>query len=88
MIYDRNKQHLLLEGKAYTPEDISKCVAEGAEKYPPAIWDLFLFLSEWFNDSPVKEPFMSVANGCPEAGRTIRFKPATNERTTTIMAPM
>ncbi len=66
MIYDRNKQHLLLEGKAYTPEDISKCVAEGAEKYPPAIWDLFLFLSEWFNDSPVIAVHTSGSTGIPK----------------------
>ncbi|WP_373837491.1 AMP-binding protein, partial [Bacteroides heparinolyticus] len=66
MIYDRNKQHLLLEGTAYTPEDISKCVAEGAEKYPPAIWDLFLFLSEWFNDSPVITVHTSGSTGIPK----------------------
>ena len=53
MIFDRKQQFLLLEGKEYTSEDIARFVAEGAENYPSAIWDLYLFLNEWFNDSPV-----------------------------------
>ena len=53
MIFDRQQQHLLLEGKEYTPEDIARFIAEGAENTPSALWDLYLFLNEWFNDSPV-----------------------------------
>jgi O-succinylbenzoic acid--CoA ligase len=30
MIFDRQQQHLLLEGKEYTPEDIARFIAEGA----------------------------------------------------------
>ena len=53
MIFDRQKQRLLLEGKEYTPGDIHSLVAEGEGNHPSAIWDLYLFLNEWFNDDPV-----------------------------------
>lgn len=42
MIFDRQQQRLLLEGKEYAPEDISRLVAEGAGNCPPALWDLYL----------------------------------------------
>ena len=51
MIFDRQQQHLLLEGKEYTPEDIARFIAEGAENTPSALWDLYLFLNEGFNVS-------------------------------------
>lgn len=44
MVFNRQKQRLLLEGKEYTPDDIRRCMVRGVENYPPAIWDLFLFL--------------------------------------------
>ena len=50
MIFDRKQQRLLLEGKEYTFEDISRLIAGGAEAHSPASWDLYLFLNEWFND--------------------------------------
>lgn len=43
MIFDRQKQRLLLEGKEYTPGDIHGLVAEGEGNHPSAIWDLYLF---------------------------------------------
>ena len=49
MIFDRKQQRLLLEGKEYTFEDISRLIAGGAEAHSPASWDLYLFLNEWFN---------------------------------------
>ncbi|AVM52036.1 O-succinylbenzoic acid--CoA ligase [Bacteroides zoogleoformans] len=66
MIYDRKKQHLLLDGSVYTPEEISRHVAEGTEKDPSAIRDLFLFLNEWFNDSPVITVHTSGSTGTPK----------------------
>lgn len=66
MIFDRKKQHLLLEGKKYTSDDISRCIAEGAESYPSAKWDLFLFLSEWFKDSPHITVHTSGSTGIPK----------------------
>ena len=53
MIFDRQQQHLLLEGKEYTPEDIARFIAEGAENTPSALWDLYLFLNDCFYVSPV-----------------------------------
>lgn len=66
MIFDRKRQRLLLEGKEYTSDDIARFVAEGAENYPSAIWDLYLFLNEWFNDSPVITVHTSGSTGAPK----------------------
>ena len=53
MIFDRQRQRLLLQGMEYTAGDISRLVAEGAENCPPALWDLYIFLEKWFDASPV-----------------------------------
>lgn len=66
MIFDRKQQRLLLEGKEYTSDDIARFVAEGAENYPSAIWDLYLFLNEWFNDSSVITVHTSGSTGTPK----------------------
>ncbi|WP_175629896.1 AMP-binding protein [Bacteroides acidifaciens] len=66
MIFDRKQQRLLLEGKEYTSDDIARFVAEGAENYPSVIWDLYLFLNEWFNDSPVITVHTSGSTGAPK----------------------
>lgn len=66
MIFDRQQQRLLLEGKEYAPEDISRLVAEGAGNYPPALWDLYLFLNEWFDASPVITVHTSGSTGVPK----------------------
>ena len=65
MIFDRQQQRLLLEGKEYAPEDISRLVAEGAGNCPPALWDLYLFLNEWFDASPVITVHTSGSTGVP-----------------------
>ena len=46
MIFDRKQQRLLLEGTIYTPEEIARLVAEGAENHPTALWDLYLIQNE------------------------------------------
>ena len=66
MIFDRQQQRLLLEGKKYAPEDISRLVAEGAGNCPPALWDLYLFLNEWFDASPVITVHTSGSTGVPK----------------------
>ena len=66
MIFDRQQQRLLLEGKEYAPEDISRLVAEGVENCPPALWDLYLFLNEWFDASPVITVHTSGSTGVPK----------------------
>ena len=65
MIFDRQKQRLLLEGKEYTPGDIHSLVAEGEGNHPSAIWDLYLFLNEWFNDDQYPSP-AALAAATPE----------------------
>ena len=47
MIFDRQQQRLLLEGKEYTFEDISQLIAGGAEAHSSAYWNLYLFLNEY-----------------------------------------
>ena len=66
MTFDRQQQRLLLEGKEYAPEDISRLVAEGAGNCPPALWDLYLFLNEWFDASPVITVHTSGSTGVPK----------------------
>ena len=65
MIFDRQQQRLLLEGKEYAPEDIFRLVAEGAGNCPPA-WDLYLFLNEWFDASPIITVHTSGSTGVPK----------------------
>ena len=66
MIFDRQQQRLLLEGKEYAPEDIFRLVAEGAGNCPPALWDLYLFLNEWFDASPIITVHTSGSTGVPK----------------------
>lgn len=66
MIFDRQQQRLLLEGKEYTFEEISQLIVGGAEAHSPAYWDLYLFLNEWFNDSPVITVHTSGSTGIPK----------------------
>lgn len=66
MIFDRQQQRLLLEGKEYAPEDIFRLVSEGAGNCPPALWDLYLFLNEWFDASPVITVHTSGSTGVPK----------------------
>ena len=66
MIFDRQQQRLLLEGKEYAPKDISRLVAEGAGNCPPALWNLYLFLNEWFDASPVITVHTSGSTGVPK----------------------
>lgn len=66
MIFDRQQQRLLLEGKEYAPEDIFRLVAERAGNCPPALWDLYLFLNEWFDASPIITVHTSGSTGVPK----------------------
>lgn len=66
MVFDRKQQCLLLEGKEYTSEDIRQLIAGGAEVHSPALWDLYLFLNEWFNASLVITVYTSGSTGTPK----------------------
>ena len=41
-------------------------MAEGAGNCPPALWDLYLFLNEWFDASPVITVHTSGSTGVPK----------------------
>ena len=66
MIFDRQRQRLLLQGMEYTAGDISRLVAEGAENCSPALWDLYIFLEKWFDASPVITVHTSGSTGTPK----------------------
>lgn len=66
MIFDRQRQRLLLQGMEYTAGDISRLVAEGAENCPPALWNLYIFLEKWFDASPVITVHTSGSTGTPK----------------------
>lgn len=79
MIFDRQQQRLLLEGEVYTPDNLSRLVAEGEETVPSDEKDLsnrrglsykkdlYLFLKEWFSDSPYMTVHTSGSTGVPKA---------------------
>lgn len=66
MIFDRQRQRLLLQGKEYTAGDISRLVAEEAKNCPSALWDLYIFLEKWFDASPVITVRTSGSTGTPK----------------------
>lgn len=66
MIFDRQKQRLLLEGKEYTPDDIRNFTVKGENSYPAALWDLYCFLDKWFDESPVLTVHTSGSTGTPK----------------------
>ena len=66
MIFDRQRQRLLLQGMEYTAGDISRLVAEGAKNCPPALWELYIFLEKWFDASPVITVHTSGSTGTPK----------------------
>lgn len=66
MIFDRKKQQLLLDGRKYTSDDISKLITAGEKAFSPAIWELLLFLNRWFDDSPTIIVHTSGSTGVPK----------------------
>ncbi len=66
MIFDRQKQSLLLDGRKYTSKDISSLIERGEKEFPHAIWELLLFLNEWFDDSPTLVVHTSGSTGVPK----------------------
>lgn len=66
MIFDRKKQQLLLDGRRYSSDDISKLIAGGGKAFSPAVWELLLFLNRWFDDSPTIMVHTSGSTGVPK----------------------
>ena len=57
---------MCIRDREYTFEDISQLIAGGAEAHSSAYWDLYLFLNEWFNGSPVITVHTSGSTGIPK----------------------
>lgn len=69
MILDRSRQTLLLDGKRYSKEEISDLCTRVNEISPlqvPFLCDLFLFLADWFDDSPTLNVQTSGSTGTPK----------------------
>lgn len=67
MILDRGKQTLLLDGKRYSKEEIVALCAQGLSlPNPPFLQDLFLFLADWFDESPTLNVQTSGSTGTPK----------------------
>lgn len=65
MILDRSKQTLLLDGKRYSQEEIYMLHRELGFSVSP-VHDLFLFLTDWFDDSPIVNVQTSGSTGVPK----------------------
>ncbi|MDD3037453.1 AMP-binding protein [Bacteroides sp.] len=66
MIFDRKEQKLLLDGRKYTSNDISKLIVGGGKAFSPAVWELLLFLNKWFDDSTTIVVHTSGSTGTPK----------------------
>lgn len=66
MNLDRNKQHLIIEGKSYSPEEINLLVAKVNAETPAIVRDLYQFLVEWFSDSATMTVLTSGSTGRPK----------------------
>lgn len=60
------KQYLLLEGRTYFQEDIKRLSATASEDSSSFLSDLFLFLADWFDDSPFMTVHTSGSTGMPK----------------------
>lgn len=52
MIFNREEQHLMLEGSVLSKEDVKRLVACYTEEASGFLYELYRFLEEWFSDSP------------------------------------
>lgn len=71
MEFDRNKQSLLLDGKRYTKADVlalcgRDCQPQSMQHADPFLRTLFLFLAEWFDESPTLQVQTSGSTGTPK----------------------
>lgn len=65
MILDRSKQTLLLDGRRYSREEIYM-LHRGLGSGASPVRDLFLFLTDWFDDSPTVNVQTSGSTGTPK----------------------
>lgn len=67
MTLDRSKQTLLLDGRRYSVEEIRTCAAASKTANTPFLCELFLFLTDWFDDSPTLMVHTSGSTGVPKS---------------------
>ncbi|WP_455591720.1 AMP-binding protein [Bacteroides sp.] len=65
MILDRTKQTLILDGKRYSREEIYALHRELGSGASP-VRDLFVFLADWFDESPTLDVHTSGSTGVPK----------------------
>lgn len=66
MILDRSKQTLLLDGRRYSIEELTKPQGKVDFGASPMLRDLFLFLADWFDDAPMLNVQTSGSTGAPK----------------------
>ncbi len=66
MIFNREEQHLMLEGSVLSKEDVKRLVACHTEEASGFLYELYRFLEEWFSDSPYLTVKTSGSTGTPK----------------------
>lgn len=66
MELNRNEQRITLDGKKYSREDIHRLVSETTAETPAMLRELYLFLNDWFDDSPLMSIQTSGSTGAPK----------------------
>ena len=66
MIFNREEQHLMLEGSVLSKEDVKRLVACYTEEASGFLYELYRFLEEWFSDSPYLTVKTSGSTGTPK----------------------
>ena len=69
MIFNREEQHLMLEGSVLSKEDVKRLVACHTEEASGFLYELYRFLEEWFSDSPYLTVKTSGSTGTPKLDR-------------------
>lgn len=66
MELNRNEQYILLEGKQYTQQEIHRLATETPADTPVMLCELYMFLEEWFGESPLMTVQTSGSTGTPK----------------------
>ena len=64
--FERGSQRLVVEGKSYDARNIEDAIRQGADAYPPEVWEVLCFLARWFDDSPCLCVHTSGSTGAPK----------------------
>lgn len=66
MELNRNEQRITLDGTTYTPKDVRRLATEVTPETPAMLRELYLFLDDWFSDSPLMSVQTSGSTGIPK----------------------